>query len=131
MSEKFFCLLFVCLVGILCGVKKTYRRSFALMTNSCHPFVDRLVPSNTSIAGRAIFGRWSVLLILAVGCKSQIFKSVVSLVSVYVVKMKPVWNFSKHQDPNGPMKFVRLGFDGHHLVSRPMNATSYGALNHV
>ena len=131
MSKEFFCLLLVRLVGILCGVEKAYRYSFALMTNSCHPLVDALMPSNATVTRRTIFGRWPVLLILAICCQPQVFKAVVSFVSVYVIKLKSIWDFSKQHDPNDPVKPVRLGFDGHYLVARPTCGTSYGALHHV
>ncbi len=131
MRKDFFGLIFVCLIGIFGGIKKSYRFALSFNANSCHPFVDNFVPSYASVARSAVFGRGAVLLVLAVCSQSKIFKSIVNFVAIYVVNVKAIRDFPKQQHPNHSMKFIGFGVDGHHSVSRTVRTASNGAFCHV
>lgn len=131
MRKDLFCLIFVCFIGIFSGVKKAYRLALTFYANSCHPLVDLFVPSHASVTRGAVFWCRSVLLVLAIGSQSKIFKPIVDFVAIYVVKIKTIRYISKQHSPNHSMKFVGFGVDGYDFVSRPMQTTRHGALNHV
>lgn len=103
-------------------VKRTYRFTFFVIGDLCHPLVPFTRPKHPGSTRPIIGSRAHVLSILACGCKSQILPTVVSALTVFMIDLtkRPI---SGHVKPRKSVRTILMTEHTNAHVALAINTT--------